>query len=269
MFKDIVIGQFVPANSFIHKMDSKIKILLIFLFIILLFFINTIPGYISATVFVGIMIFGCKIPFKFILKGVKPMIYIFLFTGILNLFLTSGTPWVSFSVFGFNMSITYEGLKVAAVMIIRLLYLVLASTVLTLTTSPLQLTDGIERLLKPLAVVKVPVHEIAMMMSIALRFIPTLAEEMDKITKAQKARGADFESGIIIKRAKALIPILVPLFISAFRRADELATAMESRCYHGGDGRTKMKQSHMTKRDFVAILVFLIMTTVAVVFEFI
>ena len=267
MFKDIVIGQYVPADSFIHKMDSKTKILLIFFFIILLFFINTVPGYIVATIFVGIIVFGCKIPFKFILKGVRPMLYIFLFTGILNLFLTSGTPLVGFSVFGLNIAITYEGIKVASVMVVRLLYLVLASTVLTLTTSPLQLTDGIERLLKPFSVIKVPVHEIAMMMSIALRFIPTLAEEMDKITKAQKARGADFESGNIIRRAKALIPILVPLFISAFRRADELAVAMESRCYHGGHGRTKMKQSHMSKRDYLAMTIFLILAAFALTFE--
>lgn len=269
MFKDIVIGQYIPANSFIHKMDPKIKILLIFSFIILLFFINTVPGYIAATVFAAIMVIGCKIPFKFILKGIKPMIYIFLFTGIFNLFLTGGETAWSYSLFGWNIRITYEGIRAASVMVVRLLYIVLASTVLTLTTSPLQLTDGIERLLKPLGFIKVPVHEIAMMMSIALRFIPTLAEEMDKIRKAQMARGADFESGNIIKRAKALIPLLVPLFISAFRRADDLAVAMESRCYHGGKGRTKMKQTKMARRDYFALFVFLVLVGVVIVFEII
>ncbi len=267
MFKDITIGQFIPADSFIHKMNPSMKIILIFLFIILLFCVNTVPGYITATVFVAIMVMMCKIPFRFIARGIKPMLYIFLFTAIFNLFLTSGTTAVSFSVFGFNFGITYEGIRASITMIIRLLYLVIASSILTLTTSPLQLTDGIESILKPLAKIKVPAHEIAMMMSIALRFIPTLSEEMDKIMKAQMARGADFESGNIIKRAKALIPILVPLFISAFRRADELAVAMESRCYHGGEGRTKMKQTKITKRDYIAMLIFLIFSAVIIVFE--
>lgn len=269
MFKDIVIGQYIPADSFIHKMDPKIKILLIFSFIILLFFVKTAAGYITASVFVFIMVIGCRIPFKFILKGVKPMLYIFLFTGIFNLFLTSGKTFWEYSLFGWNIRITYEGIISASVMVIRLLYIVLASTVLTLTTSPLQLTDGIERLLKPLRVIRVPVHEIAMMMSIALRFIPTLAEEMDKIRKAQMARGADFESGNLIKRAKALIPLLVPLFIGAFRRADELAVAMESRCYHGGDGRTKMKQVKAQRKDYIACFSFLILASLIIVFEII
>lgn len=269
MFKDIVIGQYIPADSFIHKMDSKAKILLTFLFIILLFFINTIYGYIAATIFTATAVIGCKIPFKFIFKGIKPMLYIFLFTGIFNLFLTSGETAWSYSLFGWNIRITYNGIYTAIIMVIRLLYIVLTSSILTLTTSPLQLTDGIERILKPFKLIKVPVHEIAMMMSIALRFIPTLAEEMDKIRKAQTARGADFESGNLLKRAKALIPLLIPLFISAFRRADELAVAMESRCYHGGNGRTKMKQSKMQKRDYIAFAFFLIITAAVIVFEII
>lgn len=269
MFKDITIGQFIPADSFIHKMNPSIKIILIFLFIILLFCVNTIPGYIIATAFIIIMVLMCKIPFRFIARGIKPMLYIFLFTAVFNLFLTSGTTAVSFSVFGFDFGITYEGIKASVTMIIRLLYLVIASSILTLTTSPLQLTDGIENILKPLAKIKVPAHEIAMMMSIALRFIPTLSEEMDKIMKAQMARGADFESGNIIKRAKALIPILVPLFISAFRRADDLAVAMESRCYHGGEGRTKMKQTKITIKDISGIVLFLLFAAAIIILEII
>ena len=269
MFKDLVIGQFIPADSFIHKLDARIKIILTFLFIIVLFVITTLPGYLIATVFVGLMIFMCKVPFRFILKGIRPMLYIFIFTGVFNLFLTKGTPLWSFSLFGLEIDITYEGLKTSIVMVVRLLYLVLASSILTLTTSPLKLTNGIESLLKPLSKIKVPAHEIAMMMSIALRFIPTLAEELDKIMKAQMARGADFESGNIIKRAKALVPLLVPLFISAFRRADELAVAMESRCYHGGEGRTRMKQMKAGKRDLIAGLVFLIFALGIIIFEII
>lgn len=269
MFKDIVIGQFIPADSFIHKMDARIKIILTFLFIILLFCINTLYGYFIATVFVALMVFMCKIPFRFILKGIRPMLYIFIFTAVFNLFLTSGTPLWSVSFLGLDISITYEGIRASVTMVVRLLYLVLASSILTLTTSPLKLTDGIENILKPLSKIKVPAHEIAMMMSIALRFIPTLAEELDKIMKAQMARGADFESGNIIKRAKALIPLLVPLFISAFRRADDLAVAMESRCYHGGEGRTKMKQTKVTKIDFKAIFVFSLFSIAVIIFEII
>lgn len=269
MFKDIVIGQFIPADSFIHKMDARIKIILAFLFIILLFCISTLQGYLIATVFVSLMIFMCKVPFRFILKGVRPMLYIFIFTAVFNLFLTSGTPLWSFSLLGLKIGITYEGIKISLTMVVRLLYLVLTSSILTLTTSPLKLTNGIENILKPLSKIKVPVHEIAMMMSIALRFIPTLAEELDKIMKAQMARGADFESKNIIKRAKALVPLLVPLFISAFRRADELAVAMESRCYHGGDGRTKMKQTKVTVRDFKAGIVFAAFSSAVIIFEII
>ncbi len=269
MFKDIAIGQFIPADSVIHKMDARIKIILVFLFIILLFCTTTLWGYLVATVFVILMVALCKIPFSFILKGIKPMLYIFIFTAVFNLFLTKGTPAVSFSVFGFDFGITYEGIKTSSMMVIRLLYLVLASSVLTLSTSPLKLTDGIENILKPLSKIKVPAHEIAMMMSIALRFIPTLAEELDKIMKAQMARGADFESGNIIKRAKALIPLLVPLFVSAFRRADDLAVAMESRCYHGGEGRTKMKQAKVRKRDILALLVFAVFSCLIIIFEII
>lgn len=269
MFKDIVIGQFIPADSVIHKMDPKVKILLVLFFVVELFCIKTLFAYVVITGLVLLMVFSCKIPFRFIAKGIKPMLYIFLFTAVFNLFLTSGTKVFSISVFGLDIGITYEGIRASALMVTRLLYLVTASSILTLTTTPLQLTSGIESLLKPLRVFKVPSHEIAMMMSIALRFIPTLSEEMDKIMKAQMARGADFESGNIIKRAKALIPLLVPLFISAFRRADELSVAMEARCYHGGEGRTKMKQTKITGHDIKAMLIFVGFSAVIIILEII
>ena len=269
MFKDIVIGQFIPGNSPVHKLNPAVKLLLTLLFIITMFLINSFLSYVAATVFLLISVYLCKIPFRFILKGVKPMLYIFIFTAFFNLFFTAGTPLWELSIYKFTISVTEEGLITSAKMIIRLLYLVVASSVLTLTTSPLMLTDGIEKLISPLAKLKVPTHEIAMMMSIALRFIPTLSEEMDKIMKAQTARGADFDSGNIISRAKALIPILVPLFISAFRRADELSVAMESRCYTSGEGRTKMKEIKTTNRDFIAIFVFSLFVFVSVLFEII
>ena len=269
MFKDIIIGQFIPGESFIHKLNPAVKLLLTLLFIITMFVINSVPAYIAATVFLWVSVYLCKIPFRFIARGIKPMLYIFVFTAFFNLFFTAGTPLLEFSFFGFSVSVTIEGLILSLKMIIRLLYLVVASSILTLTTSPLMLTDGIERLISPLSKIKVPTHEIAMMMSIALRFIPTLSEEMDKIMKAQTARGADFESGSIIKRAKALIPILVPLFISAFRRADELAVAMESRCYTSGGGRTKMKEQRASGRDFIAGLAFILFLAVSVVLEII
>ncbi len=266
MFKDIVIGQYVAADSAIHKMEPRIKIILTLLVIILLFCISTLPSYILVTIFILISVLMCKVPLRYIAKGVRPMLIIFLFTGIFNLFLTPGDYLWQMSFWGLDIGISKEGIYLSIIMIIRLLYLVVVSSILTLTTSPLQLTDGIERLLNPLKRIKVPAHEIAMMMSIAIRFIPTLAEELDKITKAQMARGADFESGNIINRAKALIPLLVPLFVSAFRRADELAVAMESRCYHGGNGRTKMKVTKITSVDIGAFCVFGIFC-VAVVFS--
>lgn len=269
MFKDIIIGQFIPGNSFIHKLNPAVKLLLTLLFIITMFIINSPLAYIAATVFLWVSVYLCKIPFRFIAKGIKPMLYIFIFTAFFNLFFTAGTPLWEISFFGFSVSVTLEGIILSIKMIIRLLYLVVASSVLTLTTSPLMLTDGIEKLISPLSKVKVPTHEIAMMMSIALRFIPTLSEEMDKIMKAQTARGADFENGNIIKRAKALIPILVPLFISAFRRADELAVAMESRCYTSGEGRTKMKEQKVSRRDFIAGLAFILFLAVSVILEII
>lgn len=265
MFKDIIIGQYIPGDSFIHRMDPRVKIMLALVFIVLLFSVSGFFPYALITLFVVYIVFGCGVPVKMFLKGLKPMAFILAFTVILNLFMTDGEAIVTIKLFGdFALSITKEGIYAAIALFVRLLYLITGTSVLTLTTTPLSLTDGIESLLKPFEKIKVPAHEIAMMMSIAMRFIPTLAEETDKIMKAQMARGADFQSGNIIRRAKALIPLLVPLFVSAFRRADELATAMEARCYHGGEGRTKMKQMRMKKVDFMGIAVFVLLFAAAV-----
>ncbi len=269
MFKDVIIGQYIEGNSFIHKMDAKVKIILTLLYMVLLFIIKSPLSYFVVTVLTFWVIVMCGVPFRCILRGIKPMIFILVFTAVMNLFMTPGASLVSVNLGVFTLSISKEGIVTAVMMVIRLLYLLLGTSVLTLTTTPLKLTDGIERLLKPLNVIKVPSHEIAMMMTIALRFIPTLADETDKIIKAQKARGADFETGGIVKRAKALIPILVPLFVSSFRRADELATAMESRCYNGGQGRTKMNESHVKKSDVKAAVVFVIVAGVSLVLSYI
>ncbi len=259
MFKDIIIGQFIPGNSFLHRMDPRVKIVLSVLFVVLLFMVSGFFPYALMTVFVVFLVLFSGVPIKMFLKGLKPMAFILAFTVILNLFMTDGTPIFEMPVFGwFTLTVTIEGVYAAISLFIRLLYLITGTSLLTLTTSPLSLTDGIESLLRPLEKIKVPAHEIAMMMTIAMRFIPTLAEETDKIMKAQMARGADFESGNLIKRAKALVPLLVPLFVSAFRRADELATAMESRCYRGGKGRTKMKQMKITSLDMISIVLFFV-----------
>lgn len=271
MLKDITIGQYIDTGSFLHKTDARIKIILTIFYMITLFVIKGFAAYAAFTVFTVFAVILSKIPLKFILKGLKPMLFILIFTIVLNIFMIPGEPVFSLNVFGwFNLSISYEGLTSAAFMAIRIVYLVVGTSLLTLTTTPLMLTDGIETLLKPLEKIKVPAHEIAMMMTIAIRFIPTLAEETDKIIKAQKARGADFESGNIIRRAKAMIPILVPLFVSAFRRADDLATAMDSRCYRGGKNRTRMKQLKITKNDmavfFAAICIFAVITALGKIF---
>jgi len=262
MLSDITLGQYYPADSCVHKMDARIKILIALAFMVFIFCINTVYGYGALLVFTTFMILMSKIPFKFMLKAIKPILFFVVFTAILNIFLTkSGTVvWH----YGF-ITITDAGLLNAGYMVIRIVFLIMGTSLLTYTTSPIELTDGIERLLRPFSKIGLPAHELAMMMSIALRFIPTILEETDKIKKAQTARGADFESGNILKRAKALIPLLVPLFISAFRRADELAMAMECRCYHGGKNRTKMNQSHMGTRDFVALSAFLIFAATIIV----
>ena len=251
MLKDITLGQFFPGKSPIHRMDPRTKILLLIVYIVLLFVSSNWISYGCMAVFLLAAIRISTIPFKSIVRGMKPVVMILIFTGVLNLFFTTGgTVLVSFWV----ITITSEGLIRAIFMMSRILMLISGTFLLTYTTSPIALTDGLESLMKPLKKIHVPVHELSMMMCIALRFIPTLIEETDKIISAQKARGADFETGSLIQRAKALVPILVPLFISAFRRADELATAMECRCYQGDVGRTKMKLLRYSRLDLYAFL---------------
>ena len=249
MYKDIIIGQYVPGNSPLHKMNPPLIIILTILYIVLLFILKNPISYVVFTIYTITLILISGVPFKMILKGLKPMLWIFIFTAVLNVFMTPGDTVWALKIFKFTLKITKEGIESGSLMVIRLLYLVMGTSLLTLTTSPLQLTDGIEKLLKPFNKIKVPSHEIAMMMTIALRFIPTLIEETDKIMSAQKARGADMETGSLIQKAKALIPVLIPLFVASFRHAEELALAMECRCYHGGEGRTRMKQLHMSIVD--------------------
>lgn len=254
MIRDITIGQYYPADSILHRLDPRVKLIGTLVFIVSLFLFDTFLGYILAGLFLYGAIKLSKVPFKFIVKGLKAVVILLVFTLIFNVFLTPGEPIFTL---GF-IKITKEGLRTAAFMGIRLVFLILGSSLMTFTTTPNQLTDGLENVLGPLKKIHVPVHEVAMMMSIALRFIPILLEETDKIMKAQQARGADFESGKMIQRAKAMIPILVPLFISAFRRASDLAMAMEARCYRGGEGRTKMKPLKYKKVDYLAFGVFVI-----------
>ena len=261
MLKDITIGQFFPGDSFVHKMDPRMKIIATLLFIIMLFVSGNLLGMAAGILLLAVMYKISGIPVKMITKSLKPVVPVILFTSILNIFFVSGEVLVKF----FFIEITKEGLLLAALMSLRILCLIAGSSLLTYTTSPIELTDAIERLLAPLNKVKVPVHELSMMMTIALRFIPLLIEETDKIMSAQKARGADMESGTLMQRAKALVPILVPLFVSSFRRADELAMAMECRCYRGGEGRTRMKQLNYSYRDWVALAV-MIAAIVLVVF---
>ena len=262
MIRDITIGQYYPANSILHRLDPRVKIMCTLLYLISLFLFNHVWGYVIATVFLVSVIRMSKVPFKFIVKGLKPIIMLLMITVVFNLFLTkTGTVIWEFWI----LKLTDEGVRIAGFMAIRLIYLILGSSLMTFTTTPNALTDGIEKLLWPLRKIKFPVHEIAMMMSIALRFIPILLEETDKIMKAQTARGADLESGNIIQKAKAMIPILVPLFVSAFRRASDLAMAMEARCYHGGEGRTKMKPLIYKRRDYVAYGIVIIYLIVAVI----
>ena len=249
MLKDITLGQYFPGNSIIHRLDPRTKLIMLIAYIIALFVAVSWVSYGVMLAFLLMVVAISQIPPKSIVRGMKPLLMILIFTGVLNLFFTKGsTVLVSFWI----IEITLEGLERAFFMVIRIMMLVTGTFLLTYTTSPIALTDGLESLLSPLKKLHLPVHELAMMMCIALRFIPSLIEETDKIMSAQKARGADFESGSLMDRVKALVPILVPLFISAFRRADELATAMECRCYQGGDGRTKMKLLRYNIRDFQA-----------------
>ena len=263
MIRDITIGQYYPAESLIHKLDPRIKLVGTVGFIVSVFLFHTFPGYAVATLFLAGMILLSKVPVKFIFKGLKTIFMLLLITIFFNMILTPGEVlWK----LGF-IKVTKEGLVLAGTMAIRLVYLVIGSSIMTLTTTPNQLTDGLERLLRPLNKIHVPVHDIAMMMSIALRFIPILLEETDKIMKAQIARGADFENGNLIQKAKNMVPLLVPLFISAFRRANDLAMAMEARCYHGGDNRTQMKPLRYKKADHIAYLVLAAYLAVAIGFR--
>lgn len=254
MIRDITIGQYYQTDSVIHRLDPRVKLMGTLIFIVSLFMGSNIWIYLIAAGFLAFVIALSKIPLKFIVKGLKAIVVLIMISVAFNLFLTKGTPLIKI----WKLTITYEGVKTAVFMLIRLIFLIMGSSLMTLTTTPNNLTDGLEKGLGFLKHIKVPVHEIAMMMSIALRFIPILIEETDKIMKAQMARGADFESGNIIRRAKAMIPILVPLFVSAFRRANDLAMAMEARCYHGSEGRTKMKPLRYEKRDHFAYLILVI-----------
>lgn len=255
MLRDITIGQHFPGNSLVHRFDPRLKLVLTVAYIVLLFAASNPLGLTLSILFLGVMYKVAKIPVKMIGKSLKPILPIVLFTAVLNLFFVSGEgdPLVHF----WFLTIYAEGVRYAVLMAVRVMALIAGTSLLTYTTSPIVLTDAIEQLLKPLGKLHFPVHELAMMMSIALRFIPTLIEETDKIMSAQRARGADFESGNLLQRAKSLIPLLVPLFISAFRRADELAVAMECRCYHGGEGRTRLRQLRYATRDWAVLAFFL------------
>ena len=255
--KDITLGQYFPGNSPVHRLDPRTKLLAVVLYIAALFLASWFVTYAIMFVVLAGSIAVSRVPIKSIVRGLKPVLFIVVFTAVLNLFYTPGnTVLVHFWIF----TITLEGVWRAFFMVVRIMMLIAGTFLLTYTTSPILLTDGLESLLGPLKKIRVPVHELAMMMSIALRFIPTLIEETDKIMSAQRARGADFESGSLIQRAKALLPLLVPLFISAFRRADELATAMECRCYHGGEGRTRLRQLKYKLADYVTLFFFLAIT---------
>ncbi|WZL72600.1 energy-coupling factor transporter transmembrane component T [Clostridiaceae bacterium 35-E11] len=251
MLRDITIGQYYPTNSSIHRLDPRVKILITFAYITALFIVKHFIAYSFIVAFLAVAVLLSKVPFKYMVKGLKPLFLIILFTFSINMFMTKGEVIYQIG----PLDITKEGVMQALFMGTRLILLIVGTSLLTLTTSPIQLTDGIEKLLNPFKKMGVPAHELAMMMTIALRFIPTLLEETDKIMKAQMARGADFESGNIVNRAKSLVPLLVPLFISAFRRADELAMAMEARCYRGGENRTRMKELSLHGRDFVASII--------------
>lgn len=261
MFRDITLGQFYQTDSVIHRLDPRVKLLGTILFFVSLFCFNNPVGYAVALLFLAVVIIISNVPFKYIVKGLRSIVFILLITVVINLFAVTGEPVVSF----WKFTITKEGIVQAVYLIFKLGMLIIGSSIVTLTTTPNNLTDGLEKGLGFLKIFKVPVHEVAMMMSIALRFIPILLEETDKIMKAQLARGADFESGNVFKRVKAYVPILVPLFVSAFRRANDLAMAMEARCYRGGDTRTKMKPLKYSGRDAVAYVILFVYTAGSIV----
>lgn len=248
MIRDITIGQYYPADSILHKLDPRVKLFATLVYILTIFLAKTVWQYALITLVVIAVIRLSKVPFRFMVKGIKPIMFVIIFAFLMNIFFTRGTPIFSI----WRISIAREGIELAFLMATRLILLIIGTSLLTLTSSPIRLTDGLEKAFSPLKKIGFPAHELAMMMTIALRFIPTLLEETDKIMKAQQARGADFESGNIFKRAKSLIPLLVPLFIAAFKRADELANAMEARGYKGGEGRTKLNPLVYRKRDYLA-----------------
>jgi len=247
MLRDIALGQYFPGDTMIHKLDPRTKLIGIMLYLVALFVANSPLTLGIVALFLLLMMGISKVNIRQMLRGLRPLVLILVLTGLLNMFLTPGEPIVSL----WRLSITWEGLSRSIILIVRIVMMVMSTFILTYTTTPMALTDGLEKLMSPLRRIRVPVHELAMIMGTALRFIPTLIEETDKIINAQKARGADFETGNLIRHAKALLPILVPLFMSAFRRADELAIAMESRCYHGGEGRTRMRQLQFARRDIL------------------
>lgn len=251
MMTNITIGQYIPGDSIIHRADPRTKIIMSIVFMVMIFMVNTFWTFTAMTLFVILVVVVSGVPVRYTLKGLKPLLLIIVFTTVINIFSTKGTP-IS-NVFPFK-HITYEGLILVVRLVLRLALIIVSSSLLTFTTTPILLTDGIEKLMNPFKRIGIPAHELAMMMSIALRFIPTLLEETDKIMKAQAARGADFDTGNLVQRAKSFVPVLVPLFISAFRRADELATAMEARCYRGGVGRTRMHQLKFTDADYKIVI---------------
>ncbi len=251
MISNITIGQYIPGDSIIHRADPRTKIILSVVFMVFIFLVNTVWTFAAVALFTVLAVILSGVPLKYTLKGLKPLLLIIVFTAVINIFTTKGTPISQTVPFSY---ITYEGLILAVKLATRLALIIISGSLLTFTTTPILLTDGIEKLLQPFKRIGIPAHELAMMMSIALRFIPTLLEETDKIMKAQAARGADFDTGNLVQRAKSFIPVLVPLFVSAFRRADELATAMEARCYRGGTGRTRMRQLAFTNADLKVVL---------------
>lgn len=261
MIKDITLGQYFPGNSAIHRLDPRTKLLGMIAYIVIVFLVTKTPAFIIPALFAAICIYLARVPFGYVIRSLKPIRFLLVFMFIVNLFMVrTGKTVIAFWI----ISITDEAIKQSVYITLRLVLLLVGTSLMTLTTTPIALTDGLERLLMPLSKIHFPTHELAMMMTIALRFIPTLIEEADKIMKAQMARGADFESGNLIKRAKNMIPILVPLFVSAFRRADELAMAMESRCYHGGEGRTRMNVLKFGRGDGAAAAAFIVLTALTV-----
>ena len=261
MLKDITLGQYFPGNTLAHRLDPRTKLMMVLIYIVALFCANSFLSYGILALFLFVSVRISKVGFRALIRGMKPLLAILIFTAILNMFYTPGHEIVSF----WRFTLTREGIVAAIFMVIRIAMLIMGTFLMTYTTSPIALTDAIENLLGPLKKIHFPVHELAMMMSVALRFIPTLIEETDKIISAQKARGADFETGNILRRAKAMVPVLVPLFLSAIRRADELATAMECRCYHGGEGRTKLHILRYQRRDFLCILLTTMITAAVVI----